>query len=81
MRESKPPATVHVLVPRMEIASEKEVSEVLERHGIELDALPKIRITDPALIPLGPKIGDVIKIYRLSPATGSETLYYRRVVE
>ncbi|MEW5955599.1 MAG: DNA-directed RNA polymerase subunit H [Candidatus Micrarchaeota archaeon] len=81
MPESKPPSTVHVLVPVMEVASQKEVDEVLEKHCIALDALPKIRVTDPALIPLGPKVGDVIKIYRPSPATGSETPYYRRVVE
>jgi len=54
---------------------------MLEKHGIAANDLPRVRITDPALIPLGPKLGDVIKIFRQSPATGSEVLYYRLVVE
>ncbi|NYZ74982.1 DNA-directed RNA polymerase subunit H [Candidatus Micrarchaeota archaeon] len=81
MPESKLASTVHVLVPRMEVASQKEVGEMLEKHGISAEDLPRIRITDPALIPLGPKIGDVIKIFRQSPATCCEVLYYRLVVE
>jgi DNA-directed RNA polymerase subunit H (RpoH/RPB5) len=65
----------------MQVASGEEVKKLLSDYGLTLDKLPKIRVTDPSLIPLGPKVGDVIKITRVSPATGKDALYYRLVVD
>lgn len=74
-------STVHVLVPKMELASQEDVKKLLEKFGISLKNLPRIKITDPSLIPIGPKVGDVVKITRSSPATGGDSIYYRLVVE
>lgn len=71
----------HLLVPKYEIASEKEVAEVLERHRITKQNLPWIKSTDVAVAALEAKAGDVLKIKRVSPTTGKEVAYYRLVVE
>ena len=42
--------------------------------------LPLIYVKDPAILGLGVKPGDMIKITRHSPTAG-ESLYYRYVVE
>ncbi|MDE0831984.1 MAG: DNA-directed RNA polymerase subunit H, partial [Nitrosopumilus sp.] len=42
--------------------------------------LPLIFVNDPAIMGLGVKPGDMIKITRTSPTAG-ESLYYRYVVE
>ncbi|HIO32036.1 MAG TPA: DNA-directed RNA polymerase subunit H, partial [Candidatus Nitrosopelagicus sp.] len=46
----------------------------------KLTELPLIFVTDPAIVGLGVKPGDMIKITRKS-ATAGESLYYRYVVE
>jgi DNA-directed RNA polymerase subunit H len=59
--------------------SEEEKSEVLKRYKVSLRQLPRILITDPAIVDKNPKVGDVVKIIRKSPTAG-ETIYYRVVV-
>jgi len=79
--ESAPPIDVakHSLVPKHIKLSDKEKEKLLERYSITTDQLPKIRLTDPALMNLDAKEGDVIKIVRKSPTAG-EADYYRIVV-
>ncbi len=69
----------HVLVPKARILSEKEVEELLKRHGVTKEQLPKILRTDPVVVELGAKPGDVIEFIRKSPIAG-ESKYYRVVI-
>jgi len=73
----------HVLVPKIVLASEDEVSEVLARHGASKEQLPLIRASDAGLRLNGVKAkpGDVVKCLRPSPVTGREEPFYRLVVE
>jgi DNA-directed RNA polymerase subunit H len=71
----------HIYVPKHEIIKDiKEAKKVLEKYHCKPTELPLIFVTDPAIIGLGVKPGDMIKITRKS-ATAGESLYYRYVVE
>jgi DNA-directed RNA polymerase subunit H len=70
----------HRLVPEHRKMSEEEVEELLEKHGIEKENIPKIKENDSALKQEEFEVGDVFEITRESPTAG-ETTYYRRVVE
>jgi len=70
----------HVYVPKHEIISKKEAEEVLKKYNCKPTELPLIFVTDPAILGLGVKPGDMIKISRKSPTAG-RSLYYRYVVE
>jgi len=70
----------HVYVPKHEIIFKKEAEAVLKKYNCKPTELPLIFVTDPAILGLGVKPGDMIKISRKSPTAG-ESLYYRYVVE
>jgi DNA-directed RNA polymerase subunit H len=70
----------HVYVPKHEIMTKKEAEEVLKKYNCKPTELPLIFATDPAILGLGVKPGDMIKITRTS-STAGESLYYRYVVE
>ena len=70
----------HELVPRHELLNEKEREEVLKKFGITLRQLPRVLVTDPMVINLNAKIGDVIQISRKSETAG-EAFYYRVVIK
>ncbi len=70
----------HVYVPKHEIMTKKEAEEVLKKFNCMPTELPLIYVNDPAILGLGVKPGDMIKITRKS-ATASESIYYRYVVE
>ena len=70
----------HIYVPKHEIITKKEAEEVLEKHHCQPTSLPLIFVNDPAIVGLGPKPGDMIKVTRKS-ATAGESFYYRYVVE
>ena len=70
----------HIDVPKHEIMTRKEAEEVLEKYHCKATDLPLIFVTDPAIIGIGVKPGDMIKITRKS-ATAGESFYYRYVVE
>jgi len=53
---------------------------VLEKYHCKATDLPLIFVSDPAIIGIGVKPGDMIKITRIS-ATAGESFYYRYVVE
>jgi len=70
----------HELVPRHIILSEKESKELLEKYNIKPDQLPKILHTDPAVVAIGAKPGQIVKIIRKSK-TAKYAVAYRFVVE
>ncbi len=70
----------HVLVPKHEIMQIKEAEQVLEKYHCKSIELPLIFVSDPAIVGLGVKPGDMIKITRKS-ATAGESFYYRYVIE
>jgi DNA-directed RNA polymerase subunit H len=71
--------TQHVLVPKHKKLSEKDKKQLLKKYSITLNELPKIIITDPALINLKVEEGDVIEIERFNDLTG-KTTFYRCVI-
>jgi len=70
----------HVYVPKHEIINKKEAEDVLKQFNCKPTELPLIFVSDPAIMGLGVKPGDMIKITRKS-ATAGESIYYRYVVE
>ena len=70
----------HVDVPKHEIMTRKEAEEVLEKYHCKATDLPLIFDSDPAVVGIGVKPGDMIKITRKS-ATAGDSFYYRYVVE
>jgi len=70
----------HVYVPKHEIITKKEAEDVLQQFNCKPTELPLIFVNDPAIIGLGVKPGDMVKITRKS-ATAGESIYYRYVVE
>ncbi len=70
----------HVYVPKHEIISKKEAEDVLEKYNCKPSELPMIFVNDPAILGLGVKPGDMIKITRKSPTAG-KSYYFRYVVE
>ena len=69
----------HVLVPKHTIISEKEKKQILEKYNISYKELPKIMANDSAIKHLKAKVGDIIKVSRISPTAG-ESIYYRGVI-
>ena len=70
----------HVYVPKHEIMNKKEAYDILKQFNCKPTELPLIFVTDPAIMGLGVKPGDMIKITRKS-ATAGKSNYYRYVVE
>ena len=70
----------HFYVPKHEIITKKEAEDVLEKYHCKATDLPLIFANDPAILGLGVKPGDMIKITRES-ATAGDSFYYRYVVE
>jgi DNA-directed RNA polymerase subunit H len=70
----------HNLVPEHIILSEKEKKELLKEYDIRPDQLPRILSNDPAVISVGAKPGQIIKIIRKSP-TAKYATAYRLVVQ
>ena len=73
-------AADHIYFPKHEILEVAEAKNVLEEFHCKPTELPLIFVTDPAIIGLGVKPGDMIKITRKS-ATAGESFYYRYVIE
>lgn len=70
----------HELVPQHTILSKKEIEELLPRYRIKPYQLPSICASDPAVLAIEAKPGDVLKIIRRS-STAGEIVVYRHVVE
>ena len=82
MASKKIPVLVpdHVYVPKHEIMTKKDAQKVLDEFNCKPTELPLIFVTDPAILGLGVKPGDMIRITRKS-GTAGESTYYRYVVE
>ncbi len=70
----------HEMVPKHEILPPNERQELLEKYHVKPYQLPNIKTTDPAVIAIGAKAGDVVKISRNSQTAG-EYNAYRYVVQ
>jgi len=70
----------HVLVPEHTILSEHECQELFKKYSIRPDQLPKILHTDPAVVAIGAKPGQIVKIERKSQ-TAKQAIAYRLVIE
>ncbi|MFH1400534.1 MAG: DNA-directed RNA polymerase subunit H [Nanoarchaeota archaeon] len=79
MAEKETEQIKHVLVPEHTKLSDKERQAVLDKYRIQVNDLPYILITDPAIRHLEPKVGDVFRIDRASASAGT-TVFYRVVV-
>ena len=82
MATKKNPVLVpdHIYVPKHEIMNKKDAQKVLDEFNCKSTELPLIFVTDPAILGLGVKPGDMIRITRKS-GTAGESTYYRYVVE
>ena len=69
----------HFLVPEHRVISEEEREELLTKYKVRPHQLPKIKASDPAIIAIGAKPGDIVKIVRESPTAG-KYVSYRYVV-
>jgi len=78
VKEFKPSA--HRDVPKHEIVPKEEVEGILKKNNATFEQLPYILTTDPVVLELQGKPGDLIKITRESRTAGS-SVYYRLVVE
>lgn len=67
------------MVPWHEVVSAEEKAQILKKYGLAADRMPQILRDDPAILEIGAKPGDLIRIYRKSPTAG-ESVYYRIVV-
>ena len=72
MPDTKAPE--HELVPVHKILGKEEGEKILAEYKVTKQLIPKIRTKDPALIGMGAKLGQIVKVIRLD---GSE--YYRLV--
>ena len=72
--------SANLLVPKHEILSDTDKSGVLQQYHVTPDLLPHILVTDPAVLEIKAKPGDVLRITRDSETAG-ESIYYRVVVE
>ncbi|OPY45417.1 MAG: DNA-directed RNA polymerase subunit H [Methanoregulaceae archaeon PtaU1.Bin222] len=65
----------HVMVPDHQIMSEDEVQQLFSLYTISSEQLPKIYHDDPAVKVIGAKVGDVIRIVRMSHTAGRAESY------
>jgi DNA-directed RNA polymerase subunit H len=70
----------HKLVPKHEILTEKEKSQILSQFKLQPYQMPQVKATDPAVKAIGAKPGDMLKVIRKS-ATAGEHIAYRYVVD
>jgi len=70
----------HKLVPKQEILTEEERTELLSKFRVQPYQLPQISSVDPTVKAIGAKPGDVLRVIRKSPTAGEHTAY-RYVVE
>ncbi len=70
--------TQHFMVPKHLILSDKEAESLLEQFKVTRDELPKIKISDPAIVNLKPKLGDIVRIEKES--IFKDPINYYRVV-
>lgn len=65
----------HKLVPKHEILPPEKAKDLLEKYHIEPHQLTRIKVSDVAVIAVGAKPGDVIKVTRKSLTAGKHIAY------
>lgn len=70
----------HFLVPHHIRLTDEQKKEVLKKFNISVKQLPMIKVNDPAIRNMNPKVNDLVLIRRKSP-TAKETEYYRVVID
>ena len=65
----------HELVPEHTILSDKEREELLSKYNIKPEQLPKVLDTDPVILSIGAKPGQIVKIIRKSQTAKYATAY------
>jgi DNA-directed RNA polymerase subunit H (RpoH/RPB5) len=68
----------HQLIPKQEVCTEEEISEILTKYNIKIEQLPSISVKDPSIATLDLEPGAVIRIHR-SSKTEPNSLFYRVV--
>ena len=72
--------STHFLIPKHELLTKEEASQVVARFNGSPSQFPYIQATDAIAKEVGAKPGDFIRITRTSETAGS-AVYYRYVVE
>ena len=67
------------LVPKHEIVQDEKREELLTKFNSTIGKFPQILADDPAVVEIGAKKDDLIKITRKSITAGT-SIYYRAVV-
>ena len=70
----------HEIVPEHSKLSDKESKDLFNQFNVTIREMPKILVSDPAIVNLNVKEGDVVKIVRNSRTAG-ESIFYRGVVK
>lgn len=65
----------HKLVPKHEILPPGKAKDLLEKYSIKPYQLPRIKASDVAVIAIGAKPGDIIKVTRKSLTAGKHIAY------
>lgn len=67
------------LVPKHEIVQDEKREELLKKFNSKIERFPQILSDDPAIVEIGAKKDDLIKITRKSITAGI-SIYYRVVM-
>lgn len=70
----------HFLVPKHEILSSVDAERILRKYRVKPYQLPSIKASDPAVLLVGGKPGDIVRVTRRSPTAGL-AVAYRYVTE
>ncbi|HLG23725.1 MAG TPA: DNA-directed RNA polymerase subunit H [Candidatus Nanoarchaeia archaeon] len=80
MKKTKFKVDKHILTPKHSKLSDKEKQALYDRYNVTQKELPKVFKTDAAIRELDAKVGDVIKVTRVS-ATAGQSFFYRVVAD
>jgi DNA-directed RNA polymerase subunit H len=72
--------STHFLIPKHELLTKEEASQVLARFNSSPSQFPYIQATDAIVKEIGARPGDFVRVTRQSETAGTST-YYRYVVE
>ena len=81
MSDGKTETAQNRLAPKHEILSKDEEQKVLAQLGISRHGLPRIYETDPQVLAIKAKAGQVLKIMRAGNYETGPNAYYRIVVK
>jgi len=65
----------HELVSKHEVLTPEEREELLVKYKMQPYQLPRINAHDPAIIAVGGKPGDIVRVIRKSPTAGKYVAY------